>query len=68
LPDCVPPRPAAGIRATLAGLLLLGVAAGCGPKPPAATYTRIDRDLAAVRAAFNADSGKVRVLLLLSPT
>ena len=52
----------------LAGLVLLAAAAGCGPKPPSAPYVRIGRDLAAVRAAFNADSGKVRVVLLLSPT
>jgi hypothetical protein len=54
--------------AVLVGLALLGAASGCGPEPASAPHRKIGRDLAGVRAAFNAESGKVRVVLLLKPT
>jgi hypothetical protein len=66
-------------RAILAGLVL---AAGCAPggeKPERPRETSrgvvapsgivvLPRDAAPLRAQFNADSDKVRLLLLLSPT
>ncbi len=33
-----------------------------------ASYTAIDRDAEPLRSAFNADVGKVRVLMLVAPT
>ncbi|MBI5838413.1 MAG: hypothetical protein HZB25_14345 [Candidatus Eisenbacteria bacterium] len=53
-----------------AGLLLLAAIAvsGCEKAGPSAPHLKLGRDLSAARAAFNADSGKVRILLLLSPT
>jgi hypothetical protein len=50
--------------------LLLPIVAGllaCGGAHTE-TYTNLDRDAEPVRSRFNADVGKVRLMLLLSPT
>lgn len=44
----------------------LGVTAGCGTGP-ASPHTTLVGDFSPLRAAFNADSGKVRAILLASP-
>jgi hypothetical protein len=46
-------------------LLLL---ASCKAKGPVATHASLGADAAPLRAAFNADVGKVRVLMLVAPT
>ena len=51
-------------------MLFIAVAAlgGCQPRGRVAAHERLDSGAAALRAAFNADAGKVRVLMLVSPT
>ena len=53
-------------------LLTLSVAVaaltGCQAKGKVAAHERLDASAAPLRAAFNADAGKVRVLMLVSPT
>ena len=56
---------AAGLRAVLAVLLLSFGVAGCRREPP--TLHELS-GLDALKAQFNADAGKPRVVLLLSPT
>jgi hypothetical protein len=53
-----------------ASLLLVSLLAmpGCEKPGPGAPHVKLGRDFAAARQAFNADSGKVRIVLLLSPT
>ncbi|HEX5438034.1 MAG TPA: hypothetical protein VFW98_12790 [Gemmatimonadaceae bacterium] len=46
---------------------VLAVAAGC-QSGPVAPHTTLTGDFTPLRAAFNADSGKVRAILLASPT
>jgi hypothetical protein len=55
----------------LALLLFSAVVAavsGCRASGPASVHERLDPDAAPLRAAFNADTGKVRILMLVSPT
>ena len=52
----------------LVPLALLLVLVGCRAKGAAAPHEHLDSEAAALRAAFNADVGKVRVLMLVSPT
>jgi hypothetical protein len=52
----------------LGPLILLLVLAGCRAKGTAAPHERLDEGATALRAAFNADVGKVRSLMLVSPT
>ncbi|HEX8724530.1 MAG TPA: hypothetical protein VF737_03965 [Gemmatimonadaceae bacterium] len=52
-------------RVALSGALALVAACGAGPAAPHVTLTG---DFAPLRAAFNADSGKVRAIVLASPT
>ena len=47
---------------------LLAVLTGCREKGPAVAHERLDPTASALRNAFNADIGKVRVLMLVSPT
>jgi len=49
--------------------LLLALAA-CGPRAagPPRPHVSLGADLAPLRADFNADAGKARVLMLLAPT
>lgn len=51
-----------------APLTLLIVLAGCRAKGPALPHERLDADASVLRTAFNADAGKVRVVMLVSPT
>jgi len=52
----------------LGPLILLLVLGGCRAKGTAASHERLDDGATALRAAFNADVGRVRVLMLVSPT
>jgi len=49
-------------------LILLLVLADCRAKGTAAPHERLDEDATVLRVAFNADVGKVRILILVSPT
>jgi hypothetical protein len=50
-----------------AGLLLVAAGLGaCGAEEP--SHREIGRDAWALRAAFNADAGRVRVVVLVAPT
>ncbi|HKO15275.1 MAG TPA: hypothetical protein VJU87_03495 [Gemmatimonadaceae bacterium] len=40
----------------------------CEPRGHDRPHTNLDASASQLRAAFNADSGKVRVVMLLSPT
>lgn len=51
------------------GLVPLGVLLATGMSAqPIADYQPLDRDAEPLRTAFNADAGKVRVLMLVAPT
>ena len=52
--------------ATCALLLCLALLGACGAEEP--SHRAIGRDAWAVRAAFNADAGRVRVIVLVAPT
>ncbi len=57
------------MRTTYVGLAAaaLVLVASAGPSTPPA-YERIDRDGEPLRSTFNADAGKVRVVMLVAPT
>jgi hypothetical protein len=42
--------------------------AGCQPGGSDRPHVNLDANIEALRAAFNADSGKVRVVMLVAPT
>jgi hypothetical protein len=50
-------------RLTVATMLL--IAAACAPTQP---YAKIDESAEPLRARFNADAGRVRVMMLVAPT
>ena len=54
-------------RDTIGALLLAGLVA-CQPGGQDRPHTVLGADLNQLRAAFNADSGSVRVIMLASPT
>lgn len=54
-------------RYFIAAVVVAGLA-GCNPAGPDRPHTVLGSDLSGLRAAFNADSGKVRVIMLASPT
>jgi hypothetical protein len=54
-------------RTALAGLSLL-IGFGLGLPAPTTDYTALDNRAAPLRTTFNADIGKVRVLMLVAPT
>jgi hypothetical protein len=54
-------------RALGCALLLLGIG-GCQPRGENRPHLSLGGDAEALRAAFNADSGKVRVVMLVAPT
>lgn len=54
-------------RAAFPVLVIVGVLAACGHSASRASYVSLS-DIDPVRAAFNADSGKVRAIFLASPT
>jgi hypothetical protein len=56
----------ARVYASLTGLLLLFIA--CKPGGLMSEHTPLGHDSNPLRAAFNADQGKVRVLMLVAPT
>ena len=47
---------------------LFGALSACQPSGSDRAHTALDSTLEALRAAFNADSGKVRVIMLAAPT
>ncbi len=52
----------------LCGVLMLALIAACQLKGPASPYTVLGTEAQEFRAAFNADTGMVRVVLLVAPT
>jgi hypothetical protein len=62
-------------RIASSALFAIGVAlfaaatlAACRAGGPASPFLTLDRDASPLRARFNADAGKVRVLMLVAPT
>jgi hypothetical protein len=56
------------IRSVLGTALLLTAIAGCQPRGEDRPHVSLGSDAGALRAAFNANSGKVRVVMLVAPT
>lgn len=54
-------------RAAIAAAIAAGLL-GCQPSGTDRPHTALGPDLSVLRAAFNADNGKVRVIMLASPT
>jgi hypothetical protein len=52
----------------LLGLGIIGLFAGCHSSGPPRAHTKLDASAWTLRHAFNTDSGRVRVLTLVSPT
>jgi hypothetical protein len=59
------PRPSAALPAALLAAALF---AGCGPTGPHREHVSLSNDPDSLRAAFNADTGRVRVVAIASPT
>lgn len=57
-----------GMFTCMAWLLAASAAAACGQDVGQARHVTLDRDATALRAAFDADSGKVRAVFLAAPT
>ena len=56
-------------RATLAlGALLAAALAGVSQAPAPPSFPELGKELEPLRADFNRDAGRVRLLLLLDPT
>jgi hypothetical protein len=55
------------LLAPFIALLAIGACRAKGPGP-IASHQRLDANASALRDAFNADYGKVRVVMLVSPT
>ena len=55
-------------RISLCVLVGLTTLAACQPGGSDRPHVNLDANIEALRAAFNADSGKVRVLMLVAPT
>ena len=56
------------MRRVLPAALLLLAIAGCRSKGPASSFTNLGASDQSVRDAFNADVGKVRLVILVAPT
>ena len=50
------------------GLLLASAAVACQPGGEDRPYVSVGADAEALKAAFNADSGTVRIVMLVAPT
>jgi hypothetical protein len=55
-------------RVNLSAVALAGVLLGCQPPGTDRPHTALGSRAQELRAAFNADSGMVRVVMLVSPT
>ena len=55
-------------RISLPGIVPVLALTAFGLGPSSAEYERIAADAEPLRAAFNADAGKVRILMLVAPT
>jgi hypothetical protein len=55
------------VQVALAGVLTF-FAGACMPKGPPSSYRVLGATAAPLRAAFNADIGKVRIIMLVAPT
>lgn len=53
-------------RVALVALLAAAVLSACGHDEP--RHREVGRDAWALRSAFNADAGRVRVVVLVAPT
>ena len=49
-------------------ILVLAFTTGLALQPAAAEYVVLGKDAEPLRTAFNADVGKIRVMMLVSPT
>ena len=49
-------------------IAFLAAALGCQPPGENRPHISLDAEASELRAAFNADSGKVRVVMLVAPT
>ena len=49
-------------------LLVVAFLSGCGPTGPHRDHVSLSKFPDSLRAAFNADTGKVRAVVLVSPT
>jgi len=56
------------LRTTLLTLLAILALTGCRPGGQVSAHERLEPGAASLRAAFNDAAGKVRVVLLVSPT
>jgi hypothetical protein len=58
------------MRKPFGGIVAVGLAAAtsAGLSTPGSSYTKLDRAGEPLRETFNADVGKVRVLMLVAPT
>jgi hypothetical protein len=58
------------MRKAFVGIAVVGLAAAAsaGLSTPGSSYTKLDRAGEPLRETFNADLGKVRVLMLVAPT
>ncbi len=52
----------------LGAILLLAMTGGCTPAGSDRPFVVLGSDLGALREAFNADTGRVRVVMLVAPT
>ncbi len=58
-----------GVRRTALAVLFAGLAlASCRIEGKKSPYSALGADATALRAAFNADAGHVRLVMLVSPT
>jgi len=55
-------------RVKLSGVALAGMLLGCQPPGADRPHTALGSSADELRAAFNRDSGMVRVVMLVSPT
>ena len=53
---------------TAAEIAALATLLGCQPSGPDRPHTALGPQVEELRAAFNADTGKVRVVMLVAPT
>jgi hypothetical protein len=57
------------VKGTALAILLAGLSlASCRIEGKKSEYTPLGTDAAALRAAFNADAGRVRLVVLVSPS
>ena len=61
-------RPMKSVRLAVAGVSISLASSGCTPKGPPSPYQVLGEAATPLRDAFNANVGKVRVVMLVAPT